>query len=149
MTKKAQKRFLKKFLIGDDCWEWTATKNSTGYASFYLDGHMVCAHRIAYQLWVGEIPKGFEVDHLCFNKACVNPEHLEAVSPSENTKRAWAAGRCSGNTGGLSVYSVNIQCAYGHLRNEYGYRTPQGILRCRACRRIQDARQKEKRRARK
>lgn len=70
----------------DGCWVWRGAKNSDGYPSTPFGGDV--AHRVAYEWLVGPIPDGLELDHLCRNRACVNPHHLEPVSRSENMRRA-------------------------------------------------------------
>lgn len=71
-----------------DCWEWTGGHHDHGYGAFYLNGHKINAHRAAYQFTVGPIPDGLELDHLCVNPPCVNPDHLEPVTHAENLRRA-------------------------------------------------------------
>lgn len=75
----------------DGCWEYSQTVGG-GYAQFFVSpGVKVYAHRFAYELLVGPIPEGLTLDHLCRNRACVRPSHLEPVSLSENVRRAHAA----------------------------------------------------------
>lgn len=69
------------------CWNWIGADNCK-YGIFTIDGKNVLAHRWAYEFHKGPIPKGLEIDHLCRNKFCVNPEHLEAVTAKENVRRA-------------------------------------------------------------
>lgn len=72
------------------CWLWTGTLSPKGYASFQHDTRNQFVHRTAYETWVGPIPEGLEIDHLCSVRNCVNPAHLEAVTHAENMARASA-----------------------------------------------------------
>jgi hypothetical protein len=81
-------RFWNKVLFTSDCWEWQGSVKKSGYGRFHLTHSLaVRAHRFAYQLMVGEIPKGLVLDHLCRNRSCVNPNHLEIVTIGENVLR--------------------------------------------------------------
>lgn len=70
------------------CWLWNGTVSDTGYPQFRINGRSLRAHRVAYELFVGAIPDGLTIDHLCRVKRCVNPAHLEPVTAAENTRRA-------------------------------------------------------------
>lgn len=74
----------------DACWEWRGLR-AKGYGQYR--GHIL-AHRRSYELTVGPIPTGLELDHLCSNPGCVNPAHLEPVTHEENSRRAWVRGEC-------------------------------------------------------
>jgi hypothetical protein len=78
-----------KFRVDEEtgCWNWVAARDTTGYARILIDGRLQPAHRIAYEIAVGPIPAGFQIDHLCRNKSCINPAHLEAVTPVQNMRR--------------------------------------------------------------
>jgi len=75
------------------CWIWIASLNPCGYGQFSIGRRVLRAHRISYEWANGPIPAGLELDHLCRNRACVNPDHLEAVTGQLNTLRGWHARR--------------------------------------------------------
>jgi len=70
------------------CVLFTGHLDKQGYGRIFHDGEKRLVHRVAYEIFVGPIPEGYEVDHLCFVRNCINTEHLEAVTPLENTRRA-------------------------------------------------------------
>lgn len=81
-------RFLSKIShLGDGCWLWTAQRSPGGYGQFKLYGRKLGAHVVSYRAFVGPIADGLELDHLCRNRACVNPLHLEAVRHRTNVLR--------------------------------------------------------------
>ena len=131
-------RFAAKIIIGgmelhgERCWLWQGVKGRGGYGKFRDHGKTTLAHRYAYRKFIGEIPTGLELDHLCRTRECCNPRHLEAVTAQENLLR--------GNT----VAARNVaktHCPKGHEYTPANtYRYPDGRRRCIECRRISDMR---------
>lgn len=89
MDRTAENRFFAKVVEQDGCWIWTASRSTTGYGQFNPggSGRIRKAHRWSWEFFNGPIPAGLELDHLCRQPLCVNPEHLDPVSHKENVRR--------------------------------------------------------------
>lgn len=110
------------------CWLWDASTSADGYGRVMLNGRVQNAHRVSYEIHVGPVPEGLVVDHLCRNRCCVNPDHLEPVTERENFRRGYA---------GKHVRVPVTHCWRGHLYTEQNtYRDKKGVRSCRACRYI-------------
>lgn len=129
--------------VENGCIEWTAYRGENGYGRFYVDGRGALAHRWAYETAKGAIPEGMQIDHLCRNRACVNPDHLEPVTGSENVRRAVAA---SPQTWGASRVTF---CPRGHEYTEENTYTSDGGhgRTCLTCKRMLGRRHYEANRA--
>jgi len=131
-------RFLEKFKVNlvTGCWEWTGTRAGTryhegiGYGILFSHKdkgrtRFVAAHRFAYQHFIGEIPKGLEVNHLCNIPYCVNPSHLETITHRENILK------------GETIAAINASrthCPHGHeYTKENTHIDKEGNRECRAC----------------
>lgn len=114
-------------VVDSGCWEYAAgTRAGTSYRQIgvVVDGkqRFIYAHRVAYENLVGPIPEGMQLDHLCRNRMCVNPHHLEPVTPKENTMRARA---------------LIQECPSGHPYGPENTRyQPDGRRYCAECKRI-------------
>lgn len=119
-------RFLSKVRREGECWIWTADA-STGYGRFRMTYGRPLAHRWSYEHFVGSIPEGLEIDHLCLRPLCVNPAHLEPVTPQENARRK------------KQNYQRRTICRRGHEVIGDNCRVDsKGYTNCRACARLAD-----------
>lgn len=114
-------------VAADGCWLWRGgSRLKGGYVGITVGASHWLAHRWSYEVFVGPIPGGMTIDHLCRNPSCVNPEHLEVVTQRENNLRA--------PTSMTFVNSVKTHCPHGHTYDEANtYFMPSGGRDCRKC----------------
>lgn len=122
-----------------ECVEWQGSVATNGYGRFKLMGRHHQAHRLSYELLVGPIPPGLVIDHLCKNKRCINPEHLEAVTNVENLMR------------GEGIQARNkrkTHCNHGHplSGDNLHISATTGERICKACRRVSQRKSDARRR---
>lgn len=136
VLRPALDRFAEKIALTDSgCIEWIAGTAGDGYGFFYAgrtttgQTGRAYAHRWSYEYHVGPIPEGLQIDHLCGNRLCVNPKHLEPVTALENLRRA------DGN-------HKKTHCPSGHPYEGDNLRIYRGARLCRACRRQYDLRRR-------
>lgn len=119
-------RALARFTIDESgCWLWSGSRGDGGYAKLSVNNKNVFVHRFIYQNLVGPIPEGLELDHVrargCTHRHCINPDHLEPVTSSQNTQR------------GKSMIRHEL-CVNGHpFDDDNTYVSPRGFRVCRAC----------------
>jgi|SRR6267142_4406312 len=114
-----------------DCWHWPNGKTSDGYGIVHYNGKTTYTHRLFYEALIGKIPSGLTIDHLCLQKDCFNPRHMEVVTLSENGKRG-----------------MQKRCILGHIMTKENiYQDPSrpNSKRCRDCRKLAHMRWKIKR----
>lgn len=122
----------------DGCWVWIASRTSGGYGKAWRAGRTVLAHRLAYETTHGPIPSGMQLDHLCRNRACVNPSHLEPVTARVNTLRG---------TSGAAQNAVKTHCPQGHAYDETNTGRNAGSRYCKPCQAAHARRYRAARRA--
>lgn len=121
-------RLLTKIVDADGCWEWQGWIDAKGYGHVWAAGTMNPAHRVAYEVFVGPIPAGLQIDHLCRNRRCVRPDHLEPVTAWENRRRGVLPLRDA-------AQRARAVCSHGHaLSGDNLYVRPTGTTCCRICR---------------
>lgn len=94
---------------GPGCWTWAGTISKAGYGQVSWKGKQVYVHRLVYEHYVGRIPKGMQLDHLCRNRACCRTDHLEVVTNRENARR----GEAGLKTG--AKQRAKTHCPQGHV----------------------------------
>lgn len=124
----AERLALHSIVAPSGCWIWTGAVTKGSGADFYgrifVDGTTRYAHRVSYEVHVGPIPDGCEIDHLCRRTRCIRPLHLEAVTPSINVRRGTSPGARAAR---------RTSCSNGHPFEEHGV-TRLGRRICRLCR---------------
>jgi hypothetical protein len=115
------------------CWEWLGAHDRHGYGTTTACDRKVGAHRVVYEALVGPIPAGLVIDHLCRNRGCVNPSHMEPVTDRVNKDRGIAS-------------PTKTHCVHGHEFTPENTRHSQGRRNCRACDRRRQAESKARRR---
>lgn len=119
-----------------DCWPWRGSVGTHGYGQHMINTKNRRAHRVAYELVFGPIPSGLTLDHLCRNKRCVNPAHLEPVTVQENIRRS----DCPS-----ALNARKTHCKRGHeFTPATTYITPAGSRQCRKCQAVRDAKRSRK-----
>lgn len=114
----------------ETCWLWVGERTTKGYGRIHLENRSSPAHRYVYELLVGEIPAGLQLDHLCRVRNCVNPKHLEAVTAQENILRG---------TGVAAINASKTHCVRGHpfsgdnLVYKYSKRMKRTYRMCHEC----------------
>ena len=133
-------RILQKIRIDSafGCWVWLGSKQPAGYGQMTVDGKLRRAHRVSYELVKGRIPDGLDLDHLCHNPSCVNPNHLEPVTRRENLLR--------GNTI-PARHAAKTHCINGHALTGDNISLSEGFRRCKTCWRNRANKRYQERRA--
>ena len=117
-------------VVPNGCYVWVGCRHGNGYGQVRVHGAGMCyTHRVAYEYAHGRIPKGLVIDHLCRDRACCNPDHLEVVTHGENIRR-----------GDAGIYNKRkTHCPKGHpLSGANLYVDPKGRRYCRSCARARD-----------
>ena len=140
LSRQELRRFFAKIKRAESgCWEWTGVL-IYGYGQVRCRTIQYGAHRLSHLAFIGSIPDGYEVDHLCRNPRCINPGHLEAVTPRENNRRSNSASARNARA---------THCMHGHaFMGNNVRRKSDGSRRCRVCGTLRDVPKAPERRAR-
>jgi hypothetical protein len=117
------RRFWRRVDKSGECWVWTGARLVSGYGRVIRDGRGIYIHRLSYEQAVGPIPVGYEIDHLCHERACLRPDHLRAVDHATNMRNL---------TPGKG-HAAKTQCPRGHPYSHANTYVFRGRRSCRTC----------------
>lgn len=120
------------------CWVWVGPVNFGGYGRITLNGKTAMVHRLLYEHHAGPIPAGLQLDHLCRNRPCCNPQHLEPVTSRENSLRG---------IGPAAMHAAQVNCVNGHPLTPDNLLRESGKRRCRECNKARCRKASARRRA--
>lgn len=142
-TLQAFPRLWSKVDADGDCWEWKAYRRRDGYGALRYRGMPRPAHAVVYETLVDRVPDGMELDHLCRNHGCVNPDHLEPVTHAENIRRGVWGAAIPGKR-----LATKTHCPQGHpYSGDNLYIDHRGSRICLQCKRADGRSRYEKRNA--
>lgn len=131
-------RLVSKLDMSGQCWTFTGATNAAGYGMVSFQGKTRPAHRLAYELAVGAVPPDLDLDHLCRNRGCCNPDHLEPVTTRVNVLRGDSPS---------AHHATKTHCPKGHPYDEENTYRLGNERRCRICHRVGDRARKRRVRA--
>lgn len=133
-------RFWSKVNKTNSCWNWKGSQNGTGYGKVFLNKKYWYVHRFSYELHIGKIPEGLVIDHLCRNRACANPEHLEAVTQKINIQK----GLSGKHTNHFNNFKTHCPQGHEYTKENTYFRKIKKNRRCKICTRLSNTKSKLK-----
>lgn len=149
---KIYEKFIRKIkVLPNGCWSGTKLGIYTRFrTTTNCEDSPVQGHRYSYELFKGPIPQGMQIDHLCMEKSCCNPDHLEVVTPKENIIRYHQTRpkKAKPSPKPRGPRAKRATCRNGHLYDEVGFYAYKGIRACSLCRRLRSRESKGRMRRR-